>query len=350
MTNILWQCSISIQSTFRRVLHRLGTTNISWDLQIDDSRKIFHLSDTMKEIIVDTYSVHFDRLIIDQYWSQWWWWILQIFHIHNFFIMILYQLLRIVEYTSNSFEFCVLEHFRIRQEIRFKKDDWFHRQKKSHFNTLILYASNENVAFIAYISNFFSKIWKILSMCRCFVYFMFLNFGGYATSSLRVWKVLFTLYLDLVLLCQFPDVLKILLLSTLFRNFDFRFRISVLPVSWSLVNSFSFIVIYPIDSRVQIWWGSFFLVLTAFLQNQRSYFNTDESSFEKISCPRFDMTPIVMRSLILDRKLFTSLQEYIQKLKKLSKRKKGHHSSLETLALVQMSAKCFLLSLYLIWR
>ena len=43
-------------------------------------------------------------------------------------------------------------------------------------NTLVLYASIENVALIADIPNF-SKLWKILSMYRWFVYSMFLNSG-----------------------------------------------------------------------------------------------------------------------------------------------------------------------------
>ena len=43
------------------------------------------------------------------------------------------------------------------------------------------------------------------------------------------------------------------------------------------------------------------------------------SSFETVSCPRFDMVPITMRSLILERKLWKWLQEYIEKLIKLNK-------------------------------
>ena len=39
--------------------------------------------------------------------------------------------------------------------------------------------------------------------------------------------------------------LENLLLSTHLRIFDFRFRITLLPVSWCLANVFSFIVIHP---------------------------------------------------------------------------------------------------------
>ena len=65
------------------------------------------------------------------------------------------------------------------------------------------------------------------------------------------WRVLFTPYLGLILLSQFPGGLKNLLLSTHLRIFDFRFWITELPVSWCLAGSFSFIVIPRIDSRSQ---------------------------------------------------------------------------------------------------
>ena len=56
--------------------------------------------------------------------------------------------------------------------------------KNSHVNTLVLYASIENVALIADNPNFFSKHWKILPMCRPFVYTMFLYSGEGAASFL----------------------------------------------------------------------------------------------------------------------------------------------------------------------
>ena len=87
-----------------------------------------------------------------------------------------------------------------------------------------------------------------------------------------VWRVLFTLYLGLILLPQFPGGLKNLLLSTHLTISDLRFPITVLPVSWCLADSFSFIVIHPIDSRSQIWWGSFLFALAVHHQIHRYCF------------------------------------------------------------------------------
>ena len=79
-----------------------------------------------------------------------------------------------------------------------------------HVNGLVLYAS------------------MILPMYRWFVYCMFLNSGCWACSK----------FPGLILLPQFPGGLKNLLLSTHRRFFDFWFRITELPVSWCLADSF----------------------------------------------------------------------------------------------------------------
>ena len=84
--------------------------------------------------------------------------------------------------------------------------------------------------------------------------------------------VLFTLYLGLTLLPQFPGGLKNLHLSTHLRISTSDFQITKLPVSWHLANSFSFIVILRIDSRSQTWWGSFSLVLAAHHRIHKSFF------------------------------------------------------------------------------
>ena len=120
-----------------------------------------------------------------------------------------------------------------------------------HVKTVVLYASIENVSLIADIPNFFSKISKILSLYRWFVYSMFLNSGEHAASFLVPGGFLFTPDLGLILLPQFRGGLNNLLLSTYLRIFYFRFRISELPGSWCLADSFSFIVIPRIDSRSQ---------------------------------------------------------------------------------------------------
>ena len=120
-----------------------------------------------------------------------------------------------------------------------------------HVNTLVLYASIENVALIADIPNFFSKNRKILPMYRWFVYSMFLNSDEHAASFLVPGGFSSLFKLGLILLPQFPGGLKDLLLSTHLTIFDLRFRITVLPVSWCLADSFSFIVILRIDSRSQ---------------------------------------------------------------------------------------------------
>ena len=62
--------------------------------------------------------------------------------------------------------------------IRSKADGGFHRRKHKnyHINTLVLYASIENVASLADIPNFFCRNWKILLMYRWFVSSMFLQF------------------------------------------------------------------------------------------------------------------------------------------------------------------------------
>ena len=77
-------------------------------------------------------------------------------------------------------------------------------------------------------------------------------------------------------------------------------------------------------------------------------FAVSEPSFEVVFCPRFDMAPTTIRSLIWERKLLKWLQEYIDKLIMLNKQRKRFHSSFEKLPVVRMSASWFWVSTYLI--
>ena len=88
-------------------------------------------------------------------------------------------------------------------------------------------------------------------MYRWFVYSMFLNSDEHAASFLVPGGFSSLSIFGLILLPQFPGGLKDLLLSTYLTIFDLRFRITVLPVSWCLADSFSFIVNLRIDSRSQ---------------------------------------------------------------------------------------------------
>ena len=81
---------------------------------------------------------------------------------------------------------------------------------------------------------------------------MFLNSGEHAASFLVPEGFSSIFYLGWILLHQFPGGLENLLLSTHLRIFDFQFRITVLPVSWCLADSFSFIVIHRIDSKSKV--------------------------------------------------------------------------------------------------
>ena len=112
---------------------------------------------------------------------------------------------------------------------------------------------------------------------------------------------LFTLHLGLILLPQFPGGLENLLLSTHLRIFDFRFRITVLPVTqfpgaWPILflsSSFPGLTRDPkLDEEVS---SLHWLCITRFTSLA---FAVGEPSFEVVSCPPFDMAPITMFSLI----------------------------------------------------
>ena len=182
--------------------------------------------------------------------------------------MFLCQLLSNVENTPNFLEFCVLVDFRIRQEIPAFIDE---AKNNLNVNTLVLYESIGKVALIADNPSTFPNfersypcidglcipcVWILVSMQQvslCLVDFRHssLEFDPFATV---------------------PGGLENLLLSTHLRIFDFRFRITLLPVSWCLADSFSFIVIHRIDSRSRTWWRSFLLALAVHHQIQRCCF------------------------------------------------------------------------------
>ena len=182
--------------------------------------------------------------------------------------MFLYQLLSNVENTPNFLEFCVLVDFRIRQEIPAFIDE---AKNNLNVNTLVLYESIGKVALIADNPSTFPNfersypcidglcipcVWILVSMQQvslCLVDFRHssLEFDPFATV---------------------PGGLENLLLSTHLRIFDFRFRITLLPVSWCLADSFSFIVIHRIDSISRTWWRSFLLALAVHHQIQRCCF------------------------------------------------------------------------------
>ena len=76
-------------------------------------------------------------------------------------------------------------------------------------------------------------------------------------------------------------------------------------------------------------------------------FAIGEPSLEVASCPLFDMA--LCFPIGSERKLLKWLQENIEKLMILNKRRRWLHSSRVKLSLVRMSASWFLVSTYLIW-
>ena len=110
--------------------------NLSCPFFIGGSQCLFSSTNTQNWICVDTNFCRraLDPLIIDQRWYRpWGWWIIQASHIQKFFGMFLYQLLSNVEDTPNILEPCVLEDFRILQEIWPMMDGGFHRRRHDHF-------------------------------------------------------------------------------------------------------------------------------------------------------------------------------------------------------------------------
>ena len=162
-------------------------------------------------------------------------------------------------------------------------------------------------------------------------------------------KVLFTLYLGLILLPSFLVAWRIFSCRLTWVFFDFRFLSHRAPSFLVPADSCSFIVIPRIDQRSQTWWRNLSLHWLRITRLTGLAFAVGEPSFEVVFCPRFDMVPIMMRSLTWERKLLKWLQEYIEKLITLNKHRKWFHSCFEKLPLVRMSTSCFLVSTYLIW-
>ena len=128
MTKILGNFSSRILSVLRRVPLRLGTTNTSWDLQLDLSIFLLLLK-YLSPVRHKERNQHRHIHLPSPYWSRpWWWWIFQAFHILNFFGMFFYEFVSDVEHIPDVLESCVLVDFRIRQEIRTKVDGGFHRR------------------------------------------------------------------------------------------------------------------------------------------------------------------------------------------------------------------------------
>ena len=216
--------------------------------------------------------------------------------------------------------------------------------------TLVLYASIENVPLIADIPNFFPNFERSYPCIDVLCTPCFWELWWACSKFPCVWRVLFTFYLALIILPQFPGCLENLLLSTHLRIFDFRFRITELPVPWCLARFFFFhrhstgLTRDPkLDEEV---FSLYWLRITRFTGLA---FAVGEPSFGVVYCPRFDMAPITVRSLTFERKLLKWLQEYIEKLIKLNKHRRWFHSLFEKLPLVRMSASWFLVSAYVIW-
>ena len=192
-----------------------------------------------------------------------------------------------------------------------------------HVNTLVLYASIENVALIADIPCFFSNFWQILSMYRWFVYSMFVNSGEHAASFLVpggfsslftwVWSICSSFLaawgtFSCRLTCEFSTS---------------DFWITEHPVSWCLADSFSFIVISGLTRHPKLGEEVSSLYWVRITRFTGLAFAVGEPSSEVLFFPRFDTAPIIMRS--------PNLREMAEKFLVLSNHKRWFHSFFEKL-------------------